>query len=218
MADKPPVALEERGEGGDGRRYSPSIARNREAIRDVLQAHLKLPARVLEIASGTGEHGALFVDELPGLEWTYSDIDGPSLESQRAWRAASGLSRLRGPLQINAADTDWGEAEQAGAWDVIFSANMVHIAPVEAASGLIAGAGRLLAPGGLLVLYGPFARAGVIAPSNLVFDDSLKSRDDRWGVRDLDRDLAPFAEAAALHLWKAVEMPANNLTVFFQKA
>ena len=218
MADKPPVALEERGEGGDGRRYSPSIARNREAIRDVLQAHLKLPARLLEIASGTGEHGAFFVDELPGLEWTYSDIDGPSLESQRAWRAASGSPRLRGPLQINAADTDWREAELAGVWDVIFSANMVHIAPFAAASGLIAGAGRLLAQGGLLVMYGPFARKGVIAPSNLVFDDSLKSRDRRWGVRDLERDLAPLAEAAALHLWKAVEMPANNLTVFFQKA
>ena len=217
MADKPPVALEERGEGGDGRRYSPSIARNREAIRDTLRGHLSYPARVLEIASGTGEHGAYFVAELPGLDWTYSDIDGPSLESQRAWRAASGSPRLHRPLQINAADADWGEAEQASAWDVIFSANMVHIAPFEAAIGLIAGAGRLLTPGGLLVLYGPFAREGVIAPSNLAFDESLKSRDHRWGVLDLDRDLVPLAEAAGLHLLKVVEMPANNLTVFFQK-
>ena len=70
MADKPPVALEDRGEGGDGRRYSPSAARNREPIRDVLKAHLPPPARVLEIASGTGEHGAFLVEELPGLDWT----------------------------------------------------------------------------------------------------------------------------------------------------
>ena len=217
MADKPPVALEDPGEGGDGRRYSPSAARNREPIRDALKAHLGLPARVLEIASGTGEHGAFLVSELLGLEWTYSDIDPPSLESQRAWKAAAQSERLHGPLEINAAQSDWGEAEQIGAWDAIFSANMVHIAPFEAAKGLIAGAGRLLKPGGALVMYGPLARNGVIAPSNAAFDESLKSRDARWGVRDLDLDLAPLAGKVGLRLAKVIEMPANNLMVVFQK-
>jgi SAM-dependent methyltransferase len=217
MADKPPVALEDRGEGGDGRRYSPSAARNREPIRDALKAHLSMPARVLEIASGTGEHGAFLVSELPGVEWTYSDIDPPSLESQRAWKAAAQSERLHGPLEINAAQSDWGEAEQMGAWDAIFSANMVHIAPFEAAEGLITGAGRLLKPGGMLVLYGPFARNGVIAPSNAAFHESLKSRDVRWGVRDLDLDLAPLAGKVGLRLAKVIEMPANNLMVVFQK-
>ena len=217
MADKPPVALEDRGEGGDGRRYSPSAARNREPIRDVLEAHLAPPARVLEIASGTGEHGAFLVEELPGLSWTYSDIDAASLASQRAWRSAVRSNRLHGPLTLDAAEADWGEAEQAGAWDALFSANMVHIAPFEAAKGLIAGAGRLLKPGGALVMYGPFARNGVIAPSNAAFDASLKSRDARWGVRDLDDDLVPLAKAAGLWLQTEIEMPANNLMVFFHK-
>lgn len=217
MPDKPPVALEDRGESGDGRRYSPSAARNREVIRDILKSHLTLPARVLEIASGTGEHGAFMVEALPGLEWTYSDIDGPSIESQRAWRAVTGSNRLQGPLYVNASGRAWGEAENAGAWDTIFSANMVHIAPFAAAEGLIAGAGRLLRTGGLLVLYGPFSRSGVIAPSNLAFDGTLRSRDVRWGVRDLDLDLVPLAEAAGLHLQEVVQMPANNLTVFFRK-
>ena len=217
MADKPPVALEDRGEGGDGRRYSPSIARNREAIRDVLRVHLSLPARALEIASGTGEHGVFFVAELPGLDWTFSDIDGPSLESQSAWRLAMGAPLLRGPLEINAAEENWGDAELPGAWDVIFSANMVHIAPLEAASGLIEGARRLLKTGGLLALYGPFARGGVITPSNAVFDESLKRRDARWGVRDLDGELVPLAQKAGLRLESVVQMPANNLTVFFRK-
>ncbi|ABI78406.1 conserved hypothetical protein [Hyphomonas neptunium ATCC 15444] len=217
MADKPPVALEDRGEGGDGRRYSPSAERNREAIRDVLRAHLSVPARVLEIASGTGEHGAFLVGEMPGLEWTYSDIDGPSLESQRAWRAASGSSQLLGPMEVNAAKGDWGVAEALAPWDAIFSANMVHIAPFEAAEGLIAGAGRLLRTGGKLVLYGPFGREGIIAPSNAVFDDSLKGRDARWGVRDLDRELLPLAGKAGLVLETVIQMPANNLTVFFRK-
>jgi SAM-dependent methyltransferase len=217
MADKPPVALEDRGEGGDGRRYSPSAARNREPIRDALMAHLSMPARVLEIASGTGEHGAFLVRELPGLDWTYSDIDPPSLESQRAWMTAAQSERLHGPLAINAAQSDWGMAEQSGPWDAIFSANMVHIAPFEAAEGLITGAGRLLKPGGMLVLYGPFARDGLIAPSNAAFDESLRSRDARWGVRDLDLDLVPLAGKMDLRLANVIEMPANNLMIVFRK-
>ena len=217
MADKPPVALEDRGESGDGRRYSPSAARNREAIRDVLRAHLKLPGRVLEIASGTGEHGAYLVETLPDLEWTYSDIDGPSLDSQRAWRVVTGTERLKGPLEINASAPSWGGAERVGEWDALFSANMVHIAPFEAAKGLVAGGGRLLRQGGYLVLYGPFSRHGEMAPSNRSFDESLKSRDPRWGVRDLDQDIVPLCKAAGLSLEAIVEMPANNLTVFFRK-
>lgn len=218
MADKTPVALEDRGESGDGRRYSPSAARNREPIRDVLKTHLALPARVLEIASGTGEHGAFLVQELPGLVWTYSDIDPPSLESQNAWRGEDRTARLHGPLEIDASAEDWGAAEQPEGWDALFSANMIHIAPFEAAAGLIAGAGRLLRAEGMLVLYGPFSRETQIAPSNAAFDASLKGRDARWGVRDLDRDLVPLAEKAGLQLGTVIEMPANNLMVVFHKA
>lgn len=217
MVDKPPVALEDRGEGGDGRRCSPSAARNREVILDVLKTHITLPARILEIASGTGEHGVFIAGALPGVQWTYSDIDAPSLESQRAWRKASGLPNLRGPLEIDASEPDWGEAEEAREWDAIFSANMIHIAPFDAAEGLIAGAGRLLGSTGLLVLYGPFARDGKLAPSNQAFDANLRGRDARWGVRDLDRDVLPLAEVAGFQLEAIVEMPANNLTVFFRK-
>jgi SAM-dependent methyltransferase len=217
MADKPPVALEARDDGGDGRRYSPSTARNREAICDAMATWLKGPISLLEIASGTGEHGAFLTQELLDLNWTYSDIDPEGLSSQAAWRRADTTGRLSGPLTIDASTDHWGEAELPAHWDAIFSANMVHIAPWNAAEGLLRGAGRLLKPGGLLMLYGPFARAGVMAPSNAAFDGSLKSRNARWGVRDLDRALLPLAEKAGLGLENVVQMPANNLTTFFRK-
>jgi SAM-dependent methyltransferase len=217
MADKPPVALENRGEGEDGRRYSPSAARNRDPIRDVLAPLITEPARVLEIASGTGEHGAFLTSELPNLSWTYSDIDPDSLASQRAWQQADTTGRLTGPFRIDASTDEWGDAEGLAPWHAIFSANMVHIAPWPAAEGLIRGAGRLLRPGGLLILYGPFARSGGIAPSNAAFDESLKSRNPDWGVRDLDVEIAPLARAAGLELTAVTEMPANNLTVVFRR-
>lgn len=217
MPDKPPVALETRGEGGDGRRYSPSAARNREPIREALKTRLTLPASVLEIASGTGEHGAYLVEAFDGLSWTYSDIDPPSLDSQKAWRDADRTGRLSGPLTIDAASKHWDDAEVPGQWDAIFTANMVHIAPFEVTKGLIAGARALLRQQGQLILYGPFARNGLLAPSNAAFSENLKSRDVRWGVRDLDIDLVPLAIRANLALEDVIEMPANNLMVFFRK-
>ena len=95
------------------------------------------------------------------------------------------------------------------------SINMIHIAPWRAALGLIAGAGRILQPGDILFLYGPFKQKNQhTAPSNQQFDDWLQSQDPDWGVRDLGE----VADAAAgdFDLEEVVEMPANNLSVIFR--
>ncbi|MEZ6002035.1 DUF938 domain-containing protein [Hyphomonas sp.] len=216
MADKP-VALEDRSDGGDGRRYAPSTARNREPIRDVFAAQGLTAGNVLEIASGTGEHGAFLTDAFSGLHWTYSDIDAAGRVSQQAWRDAAEHERLSGPLIIDASSDDWGELE-GKAWHLIVSVNMIHISPFAATEGLLRGAGRLLKPGGHLFLYGPYARNGEIAPSNAAFSENLKSRDPAWGVRDLDLQIVPLAEASGLSLESVVEMPANNLSVLFRRS
>jgi hypothetical protein len=75
-----------------------------------------------------------------------------------------------------------------------------------------------LRAGGKLFLYGPFSRDGVhAAPSNAEFDVSLKARDPRWGVRDLERQIAPLAQDCGLALKSVVAMPANNLIVVFSR-
>jgi hypothetical protein len=95
---------------------------------------------------------------------------------------------------------------------------MIHIAPWQAALGLLAGAGRLLRPDGMLYLYGPFMRSGAhTAPSNAAFDADLKRRNPSWGVRDLD-DLAREAAPHKLELREVIEMPANNLSLVFVKS
>jgi hypothetical protein len=94
---------------------------------------------------------------------------------------------------------------------------MIHISPWESTEGLLAGAEKLLAPGAPLLLYGPYLRSDVpTAPGNLAFDQSLKARDSRWGLRDLD---AVVARAASYRLARerVVEMPANNLSVVFRR-
>tara|TARA_R110000823_G_scaffold303508_3_gene424903 strand:+ start:525 stop:1187 length:663 start_codon:yes stop_codon:yes gene_type:complete len=219
MSDTPAklVALEPRKAGEDGRRFSPSVGRNREPIRDVFAQHVGREGRVLEIASGTGEHGAFLTDEISGLDWTYSDIDPAGLDSQRAWVKVAEHGRLRGPLVLDASLAGWGAAEAAPPWDVLVAINMIHIAPMTAVEGLFAGAGRLLKASGRLFLYGPYGREGIMAPSNQRFDADLKRRDPAWGVRDLDQELLPLASLAGLTLQHVVEMPANNLALVLER-
>lgn len=213
-----PAALEAHEARADGRRASPSVARNRDAIHDALAETLPAEAHVLEIASGTGEHGIYMTERRPGLTWTFSDPDAEARNSIAGWMAHTGESaRRRGPLDLRTDRDGWTEAVADQPFDAVFCANMIHIAPWAAGRGLILGAGQLLRPGGALIVYGPFARDGDIAPSNARFSEDLARRDPAWGVRDLDRDLVPLADTAGLGLDRVVAMPANNLTAIFRK-
>ena len=75
----------------------------------------------------------------------------------------------------------------------------------------------MLTSGGRLFLYGPYREASVeTVPSNLACDESLKSRDPAWGLRDL-ADVKALAAANGLSFAERVAMPANNLIVVFEK-
>jgi hypothetical protein len=95
---------------------------------------------------------------------------------------------------------------------------MLHIAPWSACPGLMACAAHLLAPQGMLITYGPYFEEGVPpAPSNLAFDESLRSRDPSWGIRELD-DVVAQARRVGLGLAQRHAMPANNLLLVFTAA
>lgn len=197
----------------DHRRSAPHVARNAAPIAEVLRAALPARGLVLEIASGTGEHILHFAGEFPALDWQPSDPDAAALASIEAWRAAAGPANLLPPIALDAQAMQWPLA----AADAILCINMVHISPWAATLGLLRGAGRLLAPGAPLYLYGPYRQAGVeTAPSNEAFDTSLRARDSDWGLRQLE-DVVAAAEGQGLRLDRVVPMPANNLSVVFRK-
>jgi len=197
-----------------GARVSPSTARNRDPILAVLKPRLPASGDVLEVAAGAGEHAAYFAAALPGLHWRPTDPDPDALLSIAAWREQAGLPNLLPPLRLDASDPDAWPIERA---DVVVNINMIHISPWAACEGLMRGAGRVLPPGGLLFLYGPYIEAGVpTAPSNLDFDASLKSRDPAWGLRHLDAVTA-LAAGCGLDLAERIAMPANNLSLVFRR-
>lgn len=194
------------------KQHAPATGRNQDAIREVLARELPAAGTVLEIASGTGQHAVAFAQALPAITWQPTDPEPTSLASIAAWRDEAGLPNLRAPVLLDVTQVPW-PVEQA---DAIVCINMVHIAPWEAALALFAGAGRLLAEGALLYLYGPYRFDGTTAPSNEDFDRSLRSRDPRWGVRDV-RELGTAAAEHGLVMRGAVAMPANNHSLLFRR-
>ena len=199
-----------------GTRSSPAALRNRGPILDVLRTLLPRHGLVLEIASGSGEHVVHFAGSLPGPTWQPSEQPGdtnPEALAMIARRiAAAGLAAIRQPIAIDAAADDW-PLERA---DAIICINMVHISPWAATQGLMRGAARLLPPGGPLLLYGPYVRAGVVTvASNLAFDADLKSRNPEWGLRSVETVTAEAA-TAGLKLDTVHEMPANNLILIYR--
>lgn len=198
---------------GDARRSAPAVARNTAPIIDVLRGILPDSGTVLEIASGSGEHALHFARAFPHLLWQPTDADPVGLRSIDAWRSADALPNLLAPVPLDAAASVW----PADGADAILCINMVHISPWAATVGLMAGAGRLLASGSVLYLYGAYRQRGVeTAPSNDAFDASIKARNPAWGVRDLE-DVAAEADRNGLALDTVVAMPANNLSLIFRR-
>ena len=203
---KPPVALESR-KSDEARLFSPSAGRNKAVISEALADIIPKDASVLEIGSGTGEHGIETVTLRPDLTWQFSDPDDISRASQQAWSEHSEHDFPK-PLNLNMEDLA-SRAQVIAKYDAIFSANMIHIAPISALHGLAELAGQALGETGKMILYGPFLLGEASAPSNLDFDASLKRRNPAWGVRDLDVVKHIFAKqgfnGAALR-----DMPKNN--------
>jgi SAM-dependent methyltransferase len=200
-------------ENSDPRVYRPHVARNREPILAVLRRVLPARGLVLEIASGSGEHAAYFAKELPGLTWQASDPDSEALASIAAHRADAALPNLSAPLHLDVTAKNW----PVGRADVVMCNNMIHISPWAATEGLIAGAERVLAAGGILFLYGPYKISGRhTAPTNQAFDEDLRRRDPEWGIRDL-ADVTALAQHHGFAAPETIEMPANNLSVIFRR-
>lgn len=190
--------------------YSAAADRNKAPICAELLRLLAERARVLEIASGTGQHAEHFADRMPWLTWLPSDPDPQSQRSITARIHHSGLANIQPPVALDVLEP-WPALQV----DVVFSANMLHISPIQTLPALCAGARSVLSDCGLLLIYGPFKRHGRhTAGGNADFDVGLRSRNPLWGIRDLE-DVLSSADTAGFKETEVLEMPANNLLLVF---
>lgn len=200
--------------------HSAAAERNQAPILAVLQTLLPPQGAALEIASGTGQHAAHFAAALPGWTWQPTDLHDQHFGAIPGWAAQAGARNVLPPRRLDVRAADWpadGPAFSAP-FDLVYCANMLHIAPWACCAALMQGATRHLAPGGRLVTYGPYLEDGVpTAPSNLAFDASLRAQDADWGIRRL-ADVARTAADAGLRLAARHALPANNLLLVWTRA
>ncbi len=195
---------------------APAARRNREAILAVLTEFLPQAGAALEIAGGTGQHVVAFAGARPDVAWQPNDPDPWARASIAAWTRSAGVGNVQPPADIDVTRADWHAALRQS-FDLILCINLLHIVPWIACEGLMAGAARLLQPGGHLFLYGCFKRnRRHTAASNASFDRYLVSQDPEWGLRDLEA-VVYRARAHGLTHARTVDMPANNLSVIFRR-
>jgi hypothetical protein len=210
----------------DLRQFAPATQRNREPILAVLQQVLPQQGIVLEIASGTGEHAVFLTPQLFPRYWLPSDAMPEALSSIAAWQHHQPTARLLPAIVLDMSHPHWLNTAQAAIMPLtsegiplcaIVNINMIHISPWAATLGLMAGAQKLLPTGGILYLYGPYLQNDVpTVPSNEAFDGSLRSRNPDWGIRQL-QDVVAAAADHGLRLRNTIAMPANNLSVIFER-
>lgn len=195
------------------KRTAPAAARNSAPIAEVLAKELPARGKVLEVASGTGEHAVFMARRFPDIVWQPTDPDTDALSSIKDWAKEAGLANLRPPLELDARALDWPVTFA----DAVVCINMVHISPWEASEGFFRGAAQLLEAGAPLILYGPYFEDEVeTAPSNLAFDQSLRARHPEWGIRHTAA-MDELAVRTGFALAARYEMPANNLTLVYRR-
>jgi SAM-dependent methyltransferase len=185
--------------------YAESCEKNREPILAVLKEIFSEHKRVLEIASGTGQHAVYFARELPHLIWQPSEL-AQNLAGIQAWLDEAQLPNTLAPLAIDVNDACWPVTNV----DAVFNANTVHIISWPEVELMFAHISRILAPGGCVCFYGPYNYNGKFtSESNARFNDWLMSRDPNSGVRDFEA-VNRLAASHGLGLLRDIEMPSNN--------
>ena len=197
---------------------SPAAERNKQPILEVLQSIVPASGRALEIASGTGQHVHWFATHMPTWTWQPTEVQRGALYNIEVRIADAALDNALDPIQLDVRKRPWFEPEDGAArFDLIFCANMLHIAPWEACVALMEGSGRHLSPGGVLVTYGPYFETDTpTAQSNTDFDQSLRTHDPAWGIR-WRHDVEAQAAQAGLKLRTRHAMPSNNLLLVWER-
>jgi len=186
--------------------FSQSCQRNGSHILAALKSRVPASGTVLEIGSGTGQHAVMFAKALPGICWQPSDLPGTHA-GIFSWINEAGLSNLKQPLALDVSNKqDWPLQQ----FDLIYSANTLHIMNKIAVAALFAHAPCVMRAGALMIIYGPFKENRQHnSESNRVFDASLRASDPASGLRDLCW-LKELASDADLNLIENIAMPNNN--------
>jgi len=191
--------------------FSPSVERNKEPILNVLESELKDITQVLEIGSGTGQHACFFGNALVDITWQPTELE-ENIQGIRMWLEEQALPNVLEPIVMDVNNHPWPVTEA----DVCFTCNTLHIVNMDSVKSIFKGSRQVLRDRGMLCAYGPFLIDGKhVSKSNEEFDLWLRESDPESGVRDLS-ELDNIAQGYGFKVARRIDMPANNLMVFWE--
>lgn len=196
--------------------FSEACERNQAPILAVLADVFSGARQVLEIGSGTGQHAVFLATHLPHVVWQPTDLAEclPGLQARLALEAPG---NVRDALPLDVTDHPWPDALTGGEIDAVFSANALHIMSWNAVMSFFEHLGEVAAGPCRLCIYGPFRYDDAFTtPSNARFDQWLKARDSRSGVRDFEA-VDALARTQGFRLVADYAMPANNQMLVWGK-
>ena len=203
----------------DNRLFFPATQRNKNSIGEVLSKIIKKNGSILEIGSGSGEHGVIFQKRFPEIIWQTSDPKLLHRKSISSWIEHEGLNmKMPQPLDLDVEKMPWDiPLNLAHSLQVIVSINMIHVAQWSCTVALFSESGKLLKQGQCLMLYGPFKIGNKhTSQSNYFFDNSLKMQNDLWGIKNLE-EVCDESKKNGFSQEDIISMPANNFSIIYRK-
>ena len=202
----------------DNRLFFSATQRNRDCIGDVLSRIIK-KGSVLEIGSGSGEHGVVFQERFPEIVWQTSDPNLLHRKSIISWIEYEDLTKkMPHPLDLDVEIVPWKiPIYLKYSLQGIVSINMIHVAKWNCTKALFEESGKLLKEGMFLIMYGPFKIGNkYTSQSNYLFDNSLKMQNDFWGIRNLE-EVSFEGTKNGFSQEDIISMPANNFSIIYRK-
>jgi len=203
----------------DKRLFFSATRKNRDCIGDVLSGFIKKKGSILEIGSGSGEHGVFFQKRFSGIVWQTSDPKLVHRKSISSWIDYEKLNKIMPqPLYIDVEKIPWKIPFQlAYSLQGVVSINMIHVAEWTCTIALFRESGKLLKEGQFLMLYGPFKIGNkYTSKSNYFFDNSLKIQNDHWGLRNVE-EVSNEAKKNGFVQEDLISMPSNNFSIIYKK-
>lgn len=192
--------------------FSKACENNQAPIAEVLAQYILSPLTLLEIGSGTGQHGHYFSEHFPQLHWQPSDRED-NLPMIQQWVQAAGRANYVEPFAFDVS----APPAPAQQYDCLFTANTLHIMAWPEVQAFFRLLPEWLAPQGLLFVYGPFNYDGSFSSdSNARFDLWLKDYAAHQGIRDFEA-VNQLAMKQGLTLLQDHPMPANNRLLVWRR-
>ena len=180
---------------------------------------VKRNCSILEIGSGSGEHGVFFQKRFPEIIWQTSDPELLHRKSIISWIKYAELNnKMPPPLELNVERVPWHlPTHLVNSLQGIVSINMIHVAEWNCTIKLFKGAGKILNEGGFLILYGPFKIGNKhISKNNYFFDNSIRAKNHLWGIRNIE-EVSQLAKKNRFCQKNIIRMPANNFSIIYRK-